>query len=137
VLFRSINGQAWSRDRFGYCRSSRLYRPAVKLSVSNESLAKKIAELLDADRPTVDLHSIQAGLSEINARLDRLEAVSSAPVPVPRIPQQAVHPSLDKLAIAEAIADQIFGGEGKEKACTFEPNGMPCDHCSMCNSRGF
>lgn len=105
--------------------------------MSNESLAKKIAELLDADRPTVDLHSIQAGLTAINARLDRLEAVSNAPESVPTIPQQAVHPSLDKLAIAEAIADQIFGGEGKEKACTFEPNGKPCDHCSMCNSRGF
>jgi hypothetical protein len=23
-----------------------------------------------------------------------------------------------------------------EKACQFEP-GRPCDHCSMCNSRGF
>jgi hypothetical protein len=47
---------------------------------------------------------------------------------------QATHPSLDKLNIAEAIADSIFGV--KEKACTFEPS-KPCDHCSMCNSRGF
>jgi len=105
--------------------------------VSNESLAKKIAELLDSDRPTVDLSAIQAGLNSINTRLDRLETASHAAVPVTTVPQQSVHPSLDKLAIAEAIADQIFGGEGKEKACTFEPNGKPCDHCSMCNSRGF
>ena len=105
--------------------------------MSNESLAKKIAELLDSDRPVVDLSAIQSSLDAINTRLDKLETAGS------QISQSAVHaphshhPSLDKLAIAEAIADQIFGGAGKEKACTFEPNGKPCDHCSMCNSRGF
>jgi len=31
----------------------------------------------------------------------------------------------------------IFAGVHKEKACTFEPNGKPCDHCAMCSSRGF
>ena len=24
-----------------------------------------------------------------------------------------------------------------EKVCTFEPHDKPCDHCSMCSSRGF
>ncbi|MEO5857697.1 MAG: hypothetical protein ABIR33_01990 [Pyrinomonadaceae bacterium] len=105
--------------------------------MSNESLAKKIAELLDANRPAVDLSSIEMGLNAINARIDKLEAASSSTVSVTTIPQRSVHPSSDKLAIAEAIADHIFGGDGKEKACTFEPNGKPCDHCSMCNSRGF
>ena len=47
------------------------------------------------------------------------------------------HPSIDKFTIAEAIADRIFSGVESEKACAFEPNGKPCDHCSMCNSRGF
>lgn len=105
--------------------------------MSNESLAKKIAELLDADRPGVDLSSIHLTLESINTRLEKLET-SGFEIPNSefRIPHSH-HPSLDKLAIAEAIADQIFGGEGKEKACTFEPNGKPCDHCSMCNSRGF
>jgi hypothetical protein len=104
--------------------------------VSNEALAKKIAELLDAERRTVDLSTIKASLDSINARLDKLESGSQIPHSAFRIPHSN-HPSLDKLAIAEAIADQIFGGVGKEKACTFEPNGKPCDHCSMCNSRGF
>ena len=105
--------------------------------MTNESLAKKIAELLDADRPTVDLSAIQQSIENLSSRLERLETVGAEiPHSALRIPQ-SIHPSLDKLAIAEAIADQIFGGEGKEKACTFEPNGKPCDHCSMCNSRGF
>jgi len=71
----------------------------------------------------------------INARLERLEASQNLPQSPGRTPQLA-HPSLDKFAIAEAIADQIFASKGNEKACTFEPS-KPCDHCSMCSSRGF
>ena len=105
--------------------------------MSNESLAKKIAELLDAERPAVDLSGIEAAIKRLGDRIERLETKAT------EIPHTALntphlsHPSVDKLSIAEAIADQIFVGEGKEKACTFEPNGRPCDHCSMCSSRGF
>ena len=102
--------------------------------MDSEVLAKRIAELLDAERPTVDLSAIQASLDVINARLDKLESAQKTAQSTLARPE---HPSLDKLSIAEAIADQIFAGAGKEKACSFEPNGKPCDHCSMCNSRGF
>ena len=105
--------------------------------MSNGSLAKKIAEFLDAERPVVDLSNIQSTLDSFKMRLEKLENASTdIPHSALRTPHSH-HPSLDKLAVAEAIADQIFGGAGKEKACTFEPNGKPCDHCSMCNSRGF
>jgi hypothetical protein len=83
-----------------------------------------------------DLASIRATLDAIHLRLERLEATSENPQSAFSNPQSK-HPSLDKFSIAEAIADQIFAGVSKEKACTFEPNGKPCDHCSMCNSRGF
>lgn len=105
--------------------------------MSNESLAKKIAELLDAERPAVDLSGVEEAIKQLGDRIERLESKGL------EIPHSALHtpnlshPSLDKLSIAEAIADQIFAGTGKEKACTFEPNAKPCDHCSMCNSRGF
>ena len=78
------------------------------------------------------LTQILSALEQINKRLDRLEERPAAASP----PLALKHPSLDKLNIAEAIADSIFGPQGKEKACTFEPS-RPCDHCSMCNSRGF
>jgi len=105
--------------------------------VSNESLAKKIAELLDAERPVVDLSGVEAAIKKLGDRIGRLEN-KAAEAPHTALPAPHLnHPSLDKLSIAEAIADQIFAGAGKEKACTFEPNGKPCDHCSMCNSRGF
>lgn len=72
---------------------------------------------------------LSAAIEKISARLDKIERANS-----PRL--QYHHPSLDKLNIAEAIADSLFGSQAKEKACTFEPS-KPCDHCSMCNSRGF
>ena len=80
-----------------------------------------------------DLAALFAAVEKINHRLDRIEQAT---------PQSNIsdppfkHPSLDKLNIAEAIADSIFGSQFKEKACQFEPD-KPCDHCSMCNSRGF
>ncbi|MGE3466388.1 MAG: hypothetical protein AB7J13_05590 [Pyrinomonadaceae bacterium] len=79
-----------------------------------------------------DLASLFAAVEKINHRLDKLEHAEGAPQSV----AYAKHPSLDKLNIAEAIADSIFGAQYKEKACQFEPD-KPCDHCSMCNSRGF
>jgi hypothetical protein len=70
-----------------------------------------------------DLAALFAAVEKISHRLDKLEAAANP---------YANHPSLDKLNIVEAIADSVF----KEKACQFEPD-KPCDHCSMCNSRGF
>lgn len=102
---------------------------------SSESLAQKIVQLLEAERPAADLSSIQASIDAINARLEELEEYQANTNPQISDPDLA-HPSLDKFAIAEAIADQIFAAHGAEKACTFEPS-KPCDHCSMCSSRGF
>lgn len=83
----------------------------------------------------IDLAGLYAAVEKINHRLDKLEAASVNPRSGLRA-QQTPHPNLDKLSIAEAIADSIFGSQFREKACQFEPD-KPCDHCSMCNSRGF
>lgn len=101
---------------------------------NTKNLAEKIAGLLESESSRPDLASIAANLEKINQRLDRLEGMQA----VQSVTQNAVrpHPSLDKFDIPEAIADFVFSKMGKEKACTFEPN-KPCDHCSMCNSRGF
>ena len=78
-----------------------------------------------------DVATLFAAIEKINHRLDKLEGNHATFIEI-----KPAHPSLDKLNIAEAIADSIFGSEFKEKACQFEPS-KPCDHCSMCNSRGF
>ena len=100
-----------------------------------ESLAEKIARVLESEMQPNDVAALFASIEKINHRLDKLES-SSHPQSAIRSPQ-SFHPSVEKFAVAEAMADEIFAGIKKEKACTFEPNGKPCDHCAMCNSRGF
>lgn len=101
----------------------------------NQKLANRIAKLLDNEQQPSDIASVFASLEKINHRLDKLEAFSTNPTKRQQLP--IAHPSQDRFSIAEAIVDQTFVGVSKEKACTFEPNGKPCDHCSMCSSRGF
>ena len=116
--------------------------------VSN--LAEKIARLIEAETSQPDLSAVVASIEKISQRLDRMEAtLSEAKSPSPDPQSQisdskfqisnspAHHPSQSRFTLAEAIADAIFDSKTKEKACTFEPNGKPCDHCGMCSSRGF
>jgi hypothetical protein len=103
---------------------------------NNETLAQKIALLLEAEKSEPTLASLFASIEKMSRRLDKLERKLSA-VPNEESLTKPEHPSLDKFAVAEAIADEVFGKLQKEKTCTFEPNGKPCDHCSMCSSRGF
>jgi hypothetical protein len=47
------------------------------------------------------------------------------------------HPSQEQFnGIGEAVSELVEFFE-REKTCTVEPGGKPCDHCGMCNSRGF
>jgi hypothetical protein len=47
------------------------------------------------------------------------------------------HPSQERFTdIGEAVSELVDFFE-REKTCTVEPGGKPCDHCGMCNSRGF
>lgn len=109
-------------------------------SPDTQKLAEKIAKLLEGETPAPEHASLFAAIEKINHRLDKIEAGQKTSSLSPAVNSHSSnHPSLDKLNIAEAIADAVFAGvQGmhKEKACQFEP-GKPCDHCSMCNSRGF
>ncbi len=85
---------------------------------------------MESTEPNLELDSIRMRLSEVEKRLDRVASVQQEAI-------QSVDPSLDRFSIAEAIVDELFDTGRNEKACTFEPNGKPCDHCSMCSARGF
>src|SRR5258706_15564638 len=100
-----------------------------------QKLAEKIAKLLQAESQTNDLASLYASIEKINHRLNKLERSGSMTQSSSSVPQSN-HPSQDRFAIAEAIVDSLFERDSKEKACTFETS-KPCDHCSLCNSRGF
>lgn len=101
-----------------------------------KNLADKIAQLIATESKKTDLSALFASIEKLNHRLDKLEENSTSPRST--IPSsQSTHPSQERFTVAEAIADVIFDLKSKEKACTFEPNGKPCDHCSMCSARGF
>ncbi len=101
-----------------------------------QKLAEKIANLISAESVTIDLTSLQKTVDGIEKRLAVLEtSISNPRFEISNLHSR--HPSQDHFSIAEAIVESLFEKSTKEKACAFEPNGKPCDHCSMCNSRGF
>jgi hypothetical protein len=100
-------------------------------SSENQKLAEKLLRILESGTNNPDLASLFASIEKINHRLDKLEAIQLTPIQVRK------DPSLETFNIAEAVADAIFDARSKEKTCAFEPNDRPCDHCSMCSSRGF
>jgi hypothetical protein len=47
------------------------------------------------------------------------------------------HPSQDQFeGLGEAVSELVEFFE-REKTCTVEPGGKPCDHCGLCSARGF
>lgn len=49
----------------------------------------------------------------------------------------ATHPSQEKFGVEEAAVSELVDYFEKEKVCEIEPGGKPCNHCAMCNTRGF
>ena len=49
----------------------------------------------------------------------------------------ANHPSQERFGVEEATVAELVEFFESEKKCSVEPGGKPCDHCSMCSSRGF
>jgi hypothetical protein len=106
------------------------------------NLAVKIARLLQAETPEVDLFSLQKSIEKISQRLEKIEATLNSQNysqihHSSFILHPSKHPSQEKFDVAEIIADGAVEYSRLEKPCPYEPTGKPCDHCSMCNSRGF
>ena len=107
---------------------------------ATNNLANKIAQLLQAETPKADFYSLQKSIEKINQRLDGIESkIESSNMfsPLAIGKPQSFHPSQEKFDVAEIIADEKMESSNVEKPCPYEPTGKPCDHCSMCNSRGF
>lgn len=106
-----------------------------------KNLAERIALLLqEGEKGTDDFSALRASLEQISERLDKIEFQLSVENPKSEIQNlKSNHPSQERFAIDEAFLNEAAatGFSNAEKACTFEPNGKPCDHCAMCSSRGF
>lgn len=113
-----------------------------------------------------ELAAVRAGLSDLQRKISQLEAkvssqpeerpsnfhlsnasqsLSNAPSGAPSthspwlagINSSYSHPSQEKFGVEEATVTELVDFFEKEKQCTIEPGGKPCDHCAMCSSRGF
>jgi hypothetical protein len=111
-----------------------------------------------------ELAAVRAGLSELQRKISQLEAKISPPgnsptnlslsntaslshnpqtTPTTHSPWLAginssySHPSQEKFGVEEATVAELVDFFEKEKTCSVEPGGKPCDHCAMCSSRGF
>ena len=120
---------------------------------ASEDKAKKVADRIAERLQTDESYSSYGGdWDDLQARLDRMyqdiqTGVPTAPfapasftskaAPAVQASAAATHPSQERFNINEAIVDELVEFFEKEKACSFEPNGKPCDHCSMCSARGF
>jgi hypothetical protein len=102
-------------------------------------LQKKIAQLeAKVSSDSVDSRTISTSSSTFSA-----PANSTRPVPLTHSPWLAgvnagmPHPSQEKFGVEEAVVSELVDYFEKEKTCSVEPGGKPCDHCAMCSSRGF
>ena len=103
-----------------------------------QNLAEQIAQLLQSSENGRDDNFLRASLEKINQRLDNIEAQTILQNPKSQIPNsKSFHPSQEKFTNLKELADEIIANLQSEKACPYEPTGKPCDHCAMCNSRGF
>ncbi|HLM24315.1 MAG TPA: hypothetical protein VK274_04620 [Pyrinomonadaceae bacterium] len=101
-----------------------------------ERIARRVAG--DPATPQTDIGSelaaMRASLDELQNRLIQIESKVTA---APRLHSPWEHPSLERFGVEEATVSELVDFFQKEKACSLEPGGKPCDHCAMCSSRGF
>ena len=102
--------------------------------IDTEELARKIASAIrSSDTGGSGIDELRRSIDVLSSRLDDLESSGIRPSLDRTAEEPATHASLEKYAVLEAVSPN--GSESK--ACDFEPHGRPCDHCSMCSSRGF
>jgi polyhydroxyalkanoate synthesis regulator phasin len=104
---------------------------------NTQKLAERIAQLLQENEKGSD-DFLRSSLEKINQRLDKIESQIAVPSSKFQVPSsKPIHASQEKFTNLEELADEIIANLQNEKACPYEPAGKPCDHCAMCNSRGF
>ena len=133
--------------------------------VSGDSVSSP-GSVLPGTGLSAELAAVRAGLNELQRKISQLEAkvtaetangptTSSLPNPMRSLSNTSSaapsthspwlaginaaysHPSQEQFGIEEATVTELVDFFEKEKLCSVEPGGKPCDHCAMCSSRGF
>lgn len=106
-------------------------------NIDSQNLAERLAGFLQETEKGKD-DFLRQSLEAIKQRLDRIESQIAIQNPTSEIQNlTSKHSSQEKFAALEELAVETVNGMPNEKACPYEPAGKPCDHCAMCNSRGF
>ena len=129
--------------------------------VSGSSSSASSTARAQGSEVSSQLAAVRAGINDLQRKLAQLEAAvsssasdptshRSASIPAPPragpvthspwlagINSSYSHPSEEKFGVEEATVSALVDFFEKEKLCSVEPGGKPCDHCSMCSSRGF
>lgn len=118
---------------------------AVRAGLSD--LQRKIAQLeakLGAESVASPINSDLSNTARQEPNIAHPSSLGTArPVPLTHSPWLAgvnasfSHPSQEKFGVEEAVVSELVDYFEKEKTCSVEPSGKPCDHCAMCSSRGF
>ena len=112
-------------------------------SVDNKAkiLAERFAEFLlaneksETDETKAILSTVLTKLDDLSNRIGKIENHLGNAQDTLLANNHSSHPSQQKFEIPEVF--EVFLPGTKIKACTFEPNGKPCDNCAFCNTRGF
>jgi hypothetical protein len=130
-----------------------------------ERIARRVSDTPGSSRQlqngtsdiSAELAAMRATLGQLQDRLIQIESKvktsnrltsQSQPVGSSRIPPThspwlagvnatVMHPSQERFGVEEATVSELVDFFQNEKTCSVEPGGKPCDHCSMCSSRGF
>jgi hypothetical protein len=137
---------------------ARVIAERIARRVGNQPRAMNPVSPGNATDLNSELAAVRSSLGELQNRLGRLEAtIRSANIstgtpaqtdktsPALRthspwlagVNASASHPSEERFGIEEATVSELVDYFQKEKTCSVEPGGKPCDHCAMCSSRGF
>ena len=130
-----------------------------------ERIARRVSDTSASNRPlqngtpdiSAELAAMRATLGQLQDRLIQIESkvktsnpptsqsqpIASSRIPLTHSPWLAgvnatvMHPSQERFGVEEATVSELVDFFQKEKTCSLEPGGKPCDHCAMCSSRGF
>ncbi len=145
---------------------ARIIAERIARRVSGVSGSQASASVPSGARSDVsaELAAMRSGLNELQQRLAQIEAKVGSPVNetfsagttyspadagrerpallthspwLAGVNATAAHASQERFGVEEAVVSELVDYFEKEKTCSLEPGGKPCDHCAMCSSRGF
>ena len=110
-----------------------------------ERIARRVGGGASSPPPSIntdlgsELAAMRATLNDLQNRLIQIESRVTPPkLHSPWLAGvNASHPSQERFGVEEATISELVDFFQNEKTCTLEPGSKPCDHCSMCSSRGF